>query len=521
MSVGSQLGARVLTFVLNLVAARLLSPDDYGVSAVQFHLINSSILFLSREGVRRSCLRIEYDESSHFKLLSASLMAVPAGIMFSIAGILLVGRHASDGHTYQVAAQMQCLAALLEIISEPFYIFSTARMWFGVRTGCEAGANIVKNFVSVYLLARGHVAPSMAMSWGQVAYGGSLLVLFMMSFTLFDPSWAGSVVRHASSWRRVSVDAETMALYWAFSVQAAGKLVLAEGSKAVLAIVTSPTVQGVYGLVNNLGSLVVRTLFQPYEEIVFVAFSKDGGHAASRDRLTSQADLLSSLCQCICIIGGISACFGPSYSYVALRVLYGERWASSDAPVALAMYSIYVALLALNGTLEAFLHGVADKKYLYQNNMVLVVTSLTHIGLSVGAVTMYGALGLLMADSVNMILRIAYCRVFMRTYFGGIGGLKAIRMSPSARTVMVLVTSLCCTKLSQAVLLPDTLTGYETYLAPVWKVLDLRLMGLYQRMAVHVSIGVVFVGAVMASVHRHDLRRLEMAFKNVRKEHQT
>ena len=33
-------------------------------------------------------------------------------------------------------------------------------------------------------------------------------------------------------------------------------------------------VEGVYGLVDNLGSLVVRVVFQPFEEAAFTAFSR-------------------------------------------------------------------------------------------------------------------------------------------------------------------------------------------------------------------------------------------------------
>ena len=58
--------------------------------------------------------------------------------------------------------------------------------------------------------------------------------------------------------------------------QAGEKLLLAEGSKLVMAAFESSHAQGVYGLVTNLGSLVVRTLFQPIEEAAFLAFSKSG-----------------------------------------------------------------------------------------------------------------------------------------------------------------------------------------------------------------------------------------------------
>lgn len=52
------------------------------------------------------------------------------------------------------------------------------------------------------------------------------------------------------------------------------KQVLAEGSKMVLVVVQTQYNQGVYGLVGNLGSLVVRMLFQPLEEIAFATFSR-------------------------------------------------------------------------------------------------------------------------------------------------------------------------------------------------------------------------------------------------------
>jgi hypothetical protein len=49
---------------------------------------------------------------------------------------------------------------------------------------------------------------------------------------------------------------------WCCCGQALEKLLLAEGSKMVMVAFQSSYSQGVYGLVSNLGSLVVRTIFQ-------------------------------------------------------------------------------------------------------------------------------------------------------------------------------------------------------------------------------------------------------------------
>jgi oligosaccharide translocation protein RFT1 len=466
-----------VTFVLNIVIARSLSVDAYGVSAVQFHLINSSIVFLAREGVRRSCLRSNDDES----LIAGSLVAIPAGALLAgVSGAVFYGR----GNT---AAVMQCVAAFVEVLSEPMYVLSTSKMWFGMRTGCEAVAMIAKNVVSVWLLQsayfKARMDPVMAVSWGQVVYSVALLVCF--SVGMWCMSWS----------RQRGIKAPTrqfLSLYGTFTFQAMGKLVLAEGSKAVLALVTSPSAQGVYGLVNNLGSLVVRTLFQPFEELVFVTFSKqagddgdgrDGRHGRDKESLSHQASMLSGLCHIVAVIGGVAACFGPSYSYVALRVLYGERWASSEAPRALGMYSIYVALLAMNGTLEAFLHGVADRGDLLKNNVALIVASLAHMGLSVAAVRSHGAVGLLVADGINMMLRIVYSCVFVNSYFRGVGGIRGVHLLPTGRFLGTLGLAGVLAKASQAVFLG----GLVHFNLP-----------LVARMAAHVGVGVSLLGAVLA-----------------------
>ena len=60
-------------------------------------------------------------------------------------------------------------------------------------------------------------------------------------------------------------------------LQAAVHLLQTEGSKMVLALCESSYNQGVYGLVTNLGSLVVRTIFFPVEEAAFRAFSSPSG----------------------------------------------------------------------------------------------------------------------------------------------------------------------------------------------------------------------------------------------------
>ncbi len=61
-------------------------------------------------------------------------------------------------------------------------------------------------------------------------------------------------------------------------------------------------------------------------------------------------------------IGLLAAAFGPSYTYVLLRLVYGQKWSSTEAPAALACYCGYITLLALNGCTEAYVNAVADAR---------------------------------------------------------------------------------------------------------------------------------------------------------------
>ena len=72
-------------------------------------------------------------------------------------------------------------------------------------------------------------------------------------------------------------------------------------------------------------------------------------HAGDR---VEQYSLLAALVRGAALVGGVAAAFGPAFSYTLLRLAYGQRWSETEAPAALAAYSIYILLLAVNGILE-------------------------------------------------------------------------------------------------------------------------------------------------------------------------
>ncbi len=80
------------------------------VAAVQFHLINTTILFISREGFRRGCLRVSpSDPLATRKVLSVATLTVPCGALLSTAVIaaLLKQQQGKADAAYRAALVMQ------------------------------------------------------------------------------------------------------------------------------------------------------------------------------------------------------------------------------------------------------------------------------------------------------------------------------------------------------------------------------------------------------------------------------
>lgn len=182
-----QLFSRTLTFGLNQALVRLATPRTFGTAAIQFELLLSTILFLSREGVRNTLLRSstkDKKEDSNVTLTeNISLIPVFLGIPISGITALVYVRSASTTTSSQphfhLSVAVYALAAILELLSEPLYIRAQNELRLNIRVRAEGAAVVSKAVVAflVLALASGEWA-LVAFAAGQAAYGLSLLVAF-------------------------------------------------------------------------------------------------------------------------------------------------------------------------------------------------------------------------------------------------------------------------------------------------------------------------------------------------------
>ena len=202
--VGLQLFSRGLTFVLNQVLVRVASPEVFGTATIQFELLLSTILFLSREGVRTALLRSGAANSksnvsetgdnkthSNASQLFSNISTIPIliGAPLSVLTTFLYFTSASlqtrSQPHFAHAISLYALSAFLELLSEPLYLLAISQLKVRIRVRAEGAAVVAKAVATVVLLVTLDKEWSLvAFAGGQVAYGAAVLGIFVGEYGL-------------------------------------------------------------------------------------------------------------------------------------------------------------------------------------------------------------------------------------------------------------------------------------------------------------------------------------------------
>ena len=193
------------------------------------------------------------------------------------------------------------------------------------------------------------------------------------------------------------------------------KQVLTEGERYIMTIfsVLSFAEQGIYDVVNNLGSLAARFLFLPIEESSYFYFAQ----MLHRDKPVDQqpkedvqkaAHVLYVLLKGLTFLGLIILVFGFSYSHLLLSLYGGRTLTDGPGPLLLRAHCVCVLLLGINGVTEAFVFAAMNKAQLDRHNGAMAIFTFIYLGLAWLFSWFLGGVGFILANCVNMTLRICY-----------------------------------------------------------------------------------------------------------------
>lgn len=469
---------RVLTFLLNAFTLRFVSKYLIGVVNVRLTLLYSTLVFLSREAFRRACLSGGSGTDHNWRqLINLIWLTLPLGVLWGslLVCVWLWLLEAPDPQTiphYSPAVLLFALAGVQELLAEPLWVLAQAHMFVRLKVVAESLAMIAKCILTVLLVVSAPQWGLYIFSMAQLVYTGFLVLCYVGYFLRFLGSGEAQrklfPIHHIGDLLPSRVDGEPWLdwslarLTWSFFKQSFLKQILTEGERYVMTFlnVLSFGDQGVYDIVNNLGSMVARFIFLPIEESFYVFFAKvlERGRnikSQKQEDVAVVAEVLECLLKLVLVIGLIITVFGYAYSHLALDIYGGSLLSSGTGPSLLRCYSSYVLLLAINGVTECFVFAAMSKEELDRYNLVMLALSASFLLLSYMLTWWAGGIGFILANCLNMGLRILHSLLYIHRYFHLSPWTPLRGLLPSPAVLLALTLSGALTTLSEGMFCCD------------------------------------------------------------------
>ena len=488
----AQLVMRVFTFISNAFVVRSVGPIVLGVGLLQLELLFTGVLVFVRDGIRKAAYRcsvptefgekeatntrINLSPSQRSMLNMCWLFCLPSGFLVACAASWVFIRWPKDGvfeaiteAEYQSAILLTLVGVVVALFSEPLHLVAQDSSLQHVRASVETLATVAKclSTLSYVIFFKG--SGVIAFGAGNLAYATALLggygwyFVFRrnMNVVTFLPRRLVSV-GPARPWYEPSIGHTTTQM----TLNNVLKWFLEQGENIVMVWLGTAEQGGAYAVVTNLGSIIVRLLFQPVEERSLAAF----GELENGNKRQPLFRLFSLLINILLKLGLVFVCFGPPFSHLLLHILYGERWSSvAMAPRLLSWYCVYILVLALNGVCEALVQGSASQRDLRSYNFYVVVFSISFL-LSLVVLVHYGPVGMIVANLAKMGCRICVCMCvfihpFFKTHLPEFSASSWRVVLPSSATVAALFASVAVLRLSNTHLWGEGVTGFFSHQA--------------------------------------------------------
>jgi oligosaccharide translocation protein RFT1 len=410
------------------------------------------------------------------KVAQIAWLAVPVGI--TTAGILgtiwvsLLTRPDTDVYTPAVAAF--ALSAVIELTAEPLWILGQMQLYIRLKVAAEGLGLTVRCVLTIVLLMKAPDLGLYAFCFAQVA--GSVVQTLVYYVVIVRDIHAGELAplvtatdllpgadaATGTSWP-LALPPDLSERAWNFWKQSLLKQFLTEGEGFLMTFlgVLSFSEQGVYNVINNLGSLIPRFLFAPIEETFFTYFAGlvgqgDGTRAVGRGKVDKAVETLRTLLTFVVLVSLVIAVFAQAYAATALHIYGGDVLSSGTGPLLLRVYAVYVVFLALNGVTESFMFAAMTNVEVDRHNLWMVGFSAVFLGAAWQLTALYGSVGFILANCVNMGVRIGRSAFFIKAFVLKAAGAEKLRQLtdfvPPAAVQAALAAALVVTTFSREVL---------------------------------------------------------------------
>ncbi|KAJ6643609.1 Protein RFT1 like [Pseudolycoriella hygida] len=499
-----QIFCRCITFGINAFIVRNVGRTVLGIMNVRLLLLESTLIFLSREAISRASLSSttqKKNKSTWPQLINQIWTTVPICFILS-APFLFIWLYALSPvqDVYYAQYKFGCFAiafsCIIEMCAEAPVFVGQVFCFVKLKIVLDTLHILVRSLIFITLVQKNSDIAIYAFGIAQLC---SALTIIIGNYSFFhvyikrlkryrldvskrdnDTNFYGPYYEHMDDFPFNSIremipggltntgnyfNSDLQVLILSFAKQGILKQVLTEGEKYVMSVspVLKLDAQATYDIVNNMGSLAARFIFRPIEDSSYFYFTQTIARdieltEQNREKVNETGEVLSNICKAVTSIGLLALVFGQSYAGTVLLLYGGSDFVSVDLPeTLLRCHCLAIVLLAINGITEGYMFATNTSKQIDTYNYYMAIFSVTFLLLSYQLTNFFGPVGFIWANCTNMIFRISYSTYYIYKQYRPIGLSPLHGILPGKLFSVVLLAMGIVCKVSQTKILPKSI----------------------------------------------------------------
>uniref|UniRef100_A0A0N5ARR0 Protein RFT1 homolog n=1 Tax=Syphacia muris TaxID=451379 RepID=A0A0N5ARR0_9BILA len=447
-----QFVSRIISFLLNTYLIRKVDLNLIGVVNVSLTLYYTTIIFLVREPFRRTFLSSSVSISSvldHYWLCPTLYILAAVGLY----PLWLVTSWPEQVTSPELALLAFGISAWIESLADPLVVICQ-RCSLNVQFAILQGIQIVAQRTFIVLFITATALPHITVFCYAQIFGSLLYLFAALIFTrrylheegFITADGLFSQLHFVASKREIKT-------FISFLWHSVAKHLATEGGSFVLtfAVNMSHEYQAVYDAIDKIGSLIVRIVLTPLDqaaEVYFSRYLKRGEDTEKQDpvKVRNATTCLIGLVHLALIAGLIACTFAVPYSPLAVWIYGGQKFAEKHAANMLRIYCLYVVVIAVNGITECFAMSVMDNVETVKHGTFLSIASVIQFCIAALSSRFIWAYGIILGNTVIMIVRIIYNWKRIRSYLKG--KVSFVATLPTLTIICLLMFALATSSLS-------------------------------------------------------------------------
>ena len=350
-----QVTFRILTFIMNGVLLRYTTKDMIGIVNVRLMLLNQTIVFVAREAFRKACLSKTSDEKWP-QVINLLWLVFPLGVIlsFALGYVWLYHLEVPDPMkipNYPLAVLVFAASGSIELLSEQLWVVAQAFVFLRLKVIIEGIANFARCVITLGLVVFLPDLGIISFCVAQLAFSILSMVFYYVYFLFFiqsvpkkqDSTEGDFPLKSIRDFLPQTLPGKSLIswglarLTWSFFKQSFLKKILTEGERYIMTLfrVLTFSQQGIYDVINNLGSLVARCVFMPIEESYYTFFAHTLVRGSSAEQQAEHSAKMASetlevVLKFVVLVGMTFLVFGYSYSFLLLDIYGGATLSSGE-----------------------------------------------------------------------------------------------------------------------------------------------------------------------------------------------